>query len=222
MKLTDLDELIKTRRSIRVWLDKDVSEKLLMQAVELATWAPNAGNQQNWHFYVIVSRDTIKDIADAVQAYADQFGSWPETKVLGDFAIGFQQRASFFRTAPAAIAVAASQYQSPVDKVLAEREKTDPQARQIRQWRATANSGIQSVSSAIAYLLLILHQMGLGAVWMTGPLQAKGEIEKILKVPSGMDIVAFLPVGYPAENPTPKERRPIAQVAEVVRGKKFL
>ncbi len=218
MKFADLEKLIKTRRSIRVWQDKPVSEKLLMQAVELATWAPNAGNQQNWHFYVIVSRDTIKAIADVVQASADKFISWPEAEKLGSVAISYQQRAGFFRTAPAAIAVAASQYQSPVDQVLAVREKVDPRARQMRQWRDEANSRIQSVASAIAYLLLILHQMGLGAVWMTGPLQAKGEIEKIFRVPSGMDIVAFLPVGYPAENPAPRERRPFGEVTEVVRG----
>jgi len=30
-----------------------IMESLLTQAVELATWAPNGGNQQNWHFYII-------------------------------------------------------------------------------------------------------------------------------------------------------------------------
>lgn len=69
----------------------------------------------------------------------------------------------------------------------------------------------------MAYLLLILHQMGLGTVWMTGPLQAKGEIEKILKVPADMDLVVFIPVGYPAENPPLKERKPINEVCEVLK-----
>ncbi len=128
-----------------------------------------------------------------------------------------RERASYFRNAPVAIAVAAAQYQSPIDQILAAREKADPIAGQIRQWRNVANSRIQSVASAIAYLLLILHQMGLGAVWMTGPMQAKGEIEKILKVPSELDIIAFIPVGYPAESPVPKERRPLREVCEVVK-----
>jgi nitroreductase len=127
------------------------------------------------------------------------------------------QRSSFFRTAPAAIAVASSQYQSPVDKLLATREKNDTKAHQMQQWRNTANSRIQSVSSAIAYLLLILHQMGLGAVWMTGPMQAKDEIEKILKVPAGLDVVAFIPVGYPAEEPPLRERKPAKDVCQVIK-----
>jgi nitroreductase len=39
METTELTKLIKTRRSIRLFQDKPVSETLLMQAVETATWA---------------------------------------------------------------------------------------------------------------------------------------------------------------------------------------
>ena len=153
-----------------------------------------------------------------MQGTADQIASWPEAEEFGDAAASWRQWASFFRTAPAAIAVAAAKYQSTADQILAAREKADAEARRMREWCRVTNSRIQSVASAIAYLLLILHQMGLGAVWMTGPMQAKGEIERILHVPSGIDIVAFIPVGYPAESPAPKERRPIGEVSEVIRG----
>ena len=217
MEFADLSNLVRSRRSIRRWQDKEVPEELLLQAIELATWAPNGGNQQNWRFYLIVNRDTIKTIADAVQVSADQIASWPEAEKFEDTATRLRERASFFRDAPVAIAVAASQYQSPIDQILVAREKTDPQAGQIRQWRNIADSRIQSVASAIAHLLLVLHQMGLGAVWMTGPMQAKAEIEKILKVPSEMDLVAFIPVGYPDESPESRGRRPVKEVCEVIR-----
>jgi len=217
MEFVDLEKLIKGRRSIRRWQDKEVPEDLLLKAIKLATWAPNGANQQIWHFYVIVNRDTITSIADAVQASAVQIASWLEADSFKADADRMRQRASLFRSAPAAIAVSAGQYQSSLDQVLAARGEIDPQARQIYGWRKTSNSRIQSVASSIAYLLLILHQMGLGAVWMTGPMQAKGEIEKILRVPAEMDIIAFIPVGYPAESPAPKERRPIEEVCEVVR-----
>ncbi len=216
MESTDLAKLIKGRRSIRSWQDKEVPEELLSRAVQLATWAPNAGNKQNWHFYIIINRDTIKAIADAVQASVDKIASWPEAKKFKVVARQ-RQRASFFRSAPAAIVVTARQYQSPMDQILAAREETDPWARQVRHWRNMSDSRIQSVASAIAYLLLNLHQMGLGAVWMTGPMQAKGKIEKILKVPADMDVIAFIPIGYPAESPAPKERRPVGEVSEIIR-----
>jgi nitroreductase len=212
MDFSDLEELIKTRRSIRIWKDKKVPEELLTKAVELATWAPNGGNQQNWRFYIIVNRNTIKAIADAVQASADLISSWPESAKEPTPA----RKPGFFETAPAAIAVAAARYQASVDLILEAREKIDPAAARIRQWRNIANSRVQSVASAIAYLLLALHQMGLGAVWMTGPMQAKPEIEAILKVPAGMDLIAFIPIGYPDESPTSKGRKPLSEVSEVV------
>jgi nitroreductase len=217
METIELVNLIKSRRSVRVWQNKPVPEDLLLQAIELATWAPNAGNQQNWRFYLILKRDVINSIADTVQAYADLMASWPEAAQFGDKVASMVKRSSFFRAAPAAIAVAASQYQSPADQIMELRGKTDPKARQMQQWRRIADGKIQSVSSAVAYMLLILHQIGLGAVWMTGPMQAKGEIEKILKVPAEMDVVAFIPVGYPAENPPLKVRKPVKDVCEVIK-----
>jgi len=217
MKTAELAELIKSRRSIRAWQDKPVSGDLLCQAIELATYAPNGGNQQNWHFYVIVNRQVIGQIADAVQASADYIASWPESAKYGMMTAGMLQRSSFFRSAPAAIAVAAKQYRSPLEDLSEARAKTDAKAQKIRTGRAIANARIQSVASAIAYLLLILHQMGLGAVWMTGPMQAKEEIEKVLKVPKEMDLVAFIPVGYPGESPALRERKPVKEVCDVVK-----
>jgi hypothetical protein len=46
---------------------------------------------------------------------------------------------------------------------------------------------------------------------------AKGDIERILDVPVGMDLVALVPVGYPAENPAPRERKPIQDVTRIIK-----
>ncbi len=216
MELNDLDAVIKGRYSVRSWQEKDVSEELLLQAIELATWAPNGGNQQNWRFYLVMNKDTIGAIADAVQSKADKMAAWPDADKFLDVN-RVRSRAGFFRTAPAVIAVAASQYQSPIDKLLEANEGKDAEAGIIRQWRNIADSRIQSVSAAIAYLLLVLHQMGIGSLWMTGPMQAKEDIEKILKVPAEFDVVALIPVGYPGEAPGDRKRKSIQEVCEVVR-----
>jgi nitroreductase len=217
MEIKDLADLIKGRRSIRSWQPRAVSEDLLVKSIELATYAPNAGNQQNWRFYVILKPETINALADAVQASADFVATWPEAAGFGDTVTKMLKRLSLFRPAPAVIVVAASQYQSTVEQLVVTREKTDPKAKLIHDWRNIANSRIQSVSSAIAYLLLVLHQMGLGAVWMTGPMQAKGEIEKVLNVPPSLDVVALIPVGYPAESPALRERKPVKEVCTVIK-----
>jgi nitroreductase len=217
MDTIELTNLIKSRRSIRTWQNKPVAEETLLQAIETATWAPNGGNRQNWKFYVILNKEVIKSIADAVQSSAEMIASWPEVGAWSEETTRMLQRASFFRNAPALIAVATGQYQSPMDKIFEMRGDSDPRACEIRVWRNCADSKIQSIASVIAYLCLVLHQLGLGTVWMTGPTQAKTEIEKILKVPVGMDFVALIPVGYPAENPSPNGRKPVREVCEVIR-----
>jgi len=217
IKTSELTDLIKSRRSIRAWQERPVPEELLLQAIELATYAPNAGNQQNWRFYLILKRETINAVADVVQASAERIAAWPEAKTIGDVANRMLQRSAIFRSAPVGIAVAVKQYLSPIDQVLALREKTDPQAKQMREWRNSASSKIQSVSSAIANLLLILHQMGLGGLWMTGPLQAKGDIERILRMPSEEDLMAYIPVGYPGESPSLKERKPVREICTIIK-----
>ncbi len=223
MEIDELTKLIKERRSIRRWQDKPVPEDMLLKAIELATWAPNGANRQNWFFYLILNRDKIKEIADALQAGTDYRASWPEMKQFRGFgpppgatAPPAQSR-SPMSAAPALIAVATTRMENPLDKILQEREKVDERAAKMREWDRTIDSRIQSVSAAIAYLLLVLHQMGLGAVWMTGPLpSSKGDIEKILDVPSDMDIIALIPVGYPDESPT-KDRKPVSEVCKVIK-----
>lgn len=217
MELDDLANLIKSRRSIRSWQKKEVTDELLLKAVELATWAPNGGNQQNWRFYIIKNEATIKAMANAVQATSDLINAWPEAKKFINPAAVTQRGAGFFGEAPAVIVVAAAQYQSQVDQILEARAGMDPQAAEIRRWRNIADSRVQSVASAIAHLLLVFHQMGLGAVWMTGPIQAKKKIEEQLRVPAGMDVIAFIPVGYPDESPVSRGRKPVNEVTEIIR-----
>jgi len=215
--MNELAELIKSRRSVRVWQTRAVSEELLLQAIELATYAPNAGNQQNWRFYIVLKPEIIHSIADAVQSSSALIASWPEAAQFGDKITALGKKPTFLYATPALIAVATSQYRSPLDQLLELRGKMDPKALQMREGRNKADSKIQSVASGVANLLLILHQMGLGAVWMTGPMQAKEEIEKILKVPAEMDLAALIPVGYPAENPPLKEIKPIKEVCEIIK-----
>jgi nitroreductase len=220
MQNSEFAALIKSRRSVRNWQDKPVPEQLLMDAVELGTWAPNGGNQQNWRFFIILNKNTIKAIADSVQQGASYMSSWPETaQARPTPPPGSPPPAPRMpmSAAPALIAVGTSQTTNPMNEAMAKRATTDARAALMVKWTNTVDARIQSVSAAITTLLLALHQMGLGAVWMTGPLpQCKGEVEKILGVPANMDIVALIPLGYPAETPT-RTRKPVSDVCQVIR-----
>jgi nitroreductase len=227
METSEFVGLIKGRRSIRAWQDKPVPEELLLQAVELATWAPNGANAQRWYFYVVLDKKTIKAVADIVQANRENVASWPETAQFGGFprpasapqgaAAPAAPRRMPIGDAPAMILVGTRKRENPMNRALSARAQVDERAAEMLRWDSTINPNIQSVSAGISYLLLALHQMGLGATWMTGPLsQSKGDVERILKAPDDMDIVAMIPVGYPANSPT-GQRRPVSEVCEVIK-----
>lgn len=219
MDTAELAKLIKSRRSIRAFQSKPVPESLLLQAVELATWAPNGVNAQNWRFFIVLDKIVINSIADAVQAGMKTMMSWPEMVNAGPPGApppGGPPRGDALRSAPALIAVADLHSSNPMNEAMAKRAQFDPEAKQMLEGLRLTSSHVQSTSAAVAYLTLVLHQMGLGSVWMTGPLQAKTQIEKLLKVPAGMDIVTLLPVGYPAESPA-KDRKPVNEVSQIIK-----
>jgi len=216
MDMEALEKLIKGRRSIRQWKREEVSDDLLKKAVELATWAPNGGNYQGWYFIIVKNKDVMKKMADAVQSIADRIASFPEAISWEEDIKRYQKNASFFRNAPVCIGVFTREYQSVMDKILIIREPFDPESKQILMSRRTAPTEIQSAAAAVNTMLMVFHQMGLGAVWLVAPLMAKKEIETILKVPTHLSLVCLVAVGYPDEIPQ-KDRKPVDQVLEFIR-----
>jgi len=69
---------------------------------------------------------------------------------------------------------------------------------------------IQDTAAAIQNIHLTAHSLGLGTCWIGA--FSEGETAKILKVPNGVRPVAIVPIGYPAESPAPRNRRPINQI----------
>jgi len=158
----------------------------------------------------------INTIADAVRSRAQKVASWEETARHMENPQAMVERAGFFRKAPVLIAVYSQIYPSSRDQIYLERMTHDEEAALMKSWLDLANPRIQSIASAIAYLLLALHAQGLGSVWMTGPMQAKGDIEQLLGKPEGFDLVALIATGYPDETPRPKTMKPFDEVVQFV------
>ena len=58
----ELLDAIHTRRSIRKYLDKPVTEEMIGILLKAAMSAPSAGNQQPWHFVVVRDRAKLDTI----------------------------------------------------------------------------------------------------------------------------------------------------------------
>lgn len=60
-------EALLKRRSIRVFKDAEVPLEMVLKAVEVARYAPSAGNRQPWRFIVIRDRKRIEDLAKTLR-----------------------------------------------------------------------------------------------------------------------------------------------------------
>ena len=60
----DFSELALSRRSIRSFLDKPISNDLIKKLLEAAQAAPSGGNCQPWHFFVIKDKSFVSKICE--------------------------------------------------------------------------------------------------------------------------------------------------------------
>jgi nitroreductase len=66
------------------------------------------------------------------------------------------------------------------------------------------------LSIAFAYILLEAHELGLGTCWI-GKFE-EDKVKQILNIPDGVRVVALSPLGYPAEQPTPRPRKDLSEI----------
>jgi nitroreductase len=59
----DVYEAIRTRKSVRAFLDRPVEEEVLQRVIEAARAAPSARNVQEWRFVAVRDRETRTRIA---------------------------------------------------------------------------------------------------------------------------------------------------------------
>lgn len=69
---------------------------------------------------------------------------------------------------------------------------------------------IQDTAAATQNILLTAHSLGLGTCWVGAFREEK--VAEILRTPAGVRPVAIIPVGFPAETPSPRSKRPIKEI----------
>lgn len=190
---------LRGRRSVRKFRPGAVPEEVLARMLEAATWAPSAHNRQPWRFAVLGSQQARVRLADAMGADFRR-----DSLVDGLPALEAEARVarSRARILGAPIAVLLCQDISCDDPY------PDPVRQAAEYWM-----GVQGVALAGGYLLLAAHAEGLGGVWTCAPLFAQDAARQALDLPSEWQPQALLLLGYPAEIPPPRPRRPIDEIA---------
>lgn len=83
----DVFEAIYSRRSIRKYEDKPVSEELVKEMLGAAMMAPSAGNAQPWQFVVVDDREKLDAVPDINQYAAMSKNAPLGILVCGDLSL---------------------------------------------------------------------------------------------------------------------------------------
>jgi nitroreductase len=181
----ELDEALTGRRSIRKYTDKPVPNELVRRVLEAGIWAPSAKNGQQWRFTVLTG--------EAKKKLTTLFRSELERSLSAK--IGLKRMGSSLAScsvmegAPVLIIV----WNANDDRMLAE-------------------SSLQSVAAAIQNMLLKAYSLGLGSLWICDVYSATKAITKHFN--KTWKLVAAVTLGWPAQTPEPRPRKPIEGVSE--------
>ncbi len=178
----DFLEMIKSRRTVRDFSEKNIPVGVIENAVSAAASAPSGANKEPWHFVIVKDPAVKKKIRVAAEKEEKEFyehrapDSWLED--LNQFKTDWHK--PFLELAPALIVVFRQSY------------------RDLGSTRRKNYYVNESVGIASGFLLVALHNAGL--VTLTHTPSPMGFLEKILKRPKNEKAFLLIPVGYPAEN----------------------
>ncbi|MEJ2099569.1 MAG: nitroreductase family protein [Desulfobacterales bacterium] len=196
--MDDLLKLMKTRRSIRRYQDKDVPDELLEKIMEAGRWAPSGDNGQPWRFIVVRDMETKMALSRiATEGSGRRFTAEYFTGRLDERFEGLKDEEKKARVYQKLRSGAVSSFlvDAPVIIVV---------CACLDVWDVSYD-----VALATQNMQLMAHALGLGTCVVVAPVcDMIDEVEaaKLLKIPHGYKVALPLAVGYPAENPRPRPR----------------
>jgi len=177
---------MKSRRSIRKYSKDPIPMERIYQILDAGRYAPSGANRQPW-IYIIVTDNALKE---KIRKEAERIERNFHRKAPAHLKKWFKEQnitpeKSFLTDAPALIVVAGL---------------------------TNAPYWLQSTWISIAYVLLSIESHNLGTLTYT-PAETV-YLNKLLKIPNDYRPVAILPIGNPAEKPSPetRPRKPLKQM----------
>lgn len=196
----ELFETIARRRSIRHFRPDAVSDELITQVLEAARLAPSGSNAQPWKFVVVRSEEKRRALCEA--AYGQpMFRQAPVVIVaLGDRKV-FRK---WLRRGKELVDIGAvdAEVMQTVGEIYRSRAKEPG---------GPDRSILANCMIAIAHLTLAATSLGLGTCWVM--LMKPGEVATALGLPDAMFPVAMIPLGYADEDPPPRPRYSLDEIA---------
>lgn len=191
-------DLLRARRSIRRFQPDPVDRERLLKLVEMASWAPSAGNRQDWFFTIVTGEKARREMSACVRQRWREIIE--ENSGLGAIDEVRRYTCRFADLAEAPVVVAVSTRCAGALQV------------QILGAATAAGGGVISAALAVQNLMLAAQTLGLGSCCLTAPLVARDEIHRLLGLDARQEIVCLVILGFPAESPPAPPRKPLEKI----------
>lgn len=173
--MADFLELLKTRRSIRKYQDREISEPVLRKIFEAVQWSPSWANTQCWEIVAVRDRNVKKALQATLPSGNPASRAVLEAPVVVALCAK-REKAGYYKGEPSTI---------------------------FGDW-LQFDLGIATQS-----LCLAAWALGLGTV-IVG-LFDHSAARRVLSVPEDHQLIALIPVGYPAHASAAPRRRDIEE-----------
>lgn len=188
--MIEFETLLKTRRSIRSYEDKEVSLETIEKMIKKSCLAPSAGNGQPWRFIIINNKDMIKTLSD--ESKRNLVADMEKNPSADNKKYEAALRNPNFNVF----------YNAPVLVYLIGKKSVE-------------SLEIDCALSA-CYFMFSALEMGLGTCWIGFGCHIKdSELRHLIGLPDDCRIVAPIIVGYPKTIPEPAKRIP-PQILKIV------
>ena len=177
----EFQELLKNRRSIRDFLEKEVPVDTIMDIIRESCLAPSSGNGQPWQFIIVSRKDMMKRLSDeSKRSLLSDLAQNPESPVKkyeeilrnGDFNV--------FYNAPCVVYIIGHRDHRLLDV---------------------------DCSLFACYFMFSAAARGLGTCWIGLGMNVRNpEIRREIGIPEDCRIVAPIIIGYPKSIPEPSAR----------------
>lgn len=194
-------ELIRARRSVRRFRPEPPDRATLERLIEAASWAPTAGNRQDWLFTAVTAPELLRQMAGAVKA---RWAAIIEADRARGYAEGMERYAAAYAMFPS----------SPAVVIVSARATTHVQRHMFGEEDADVTAGgLATASMAAQNMMLAAHALGWGSCCMTGALVARAEIARLAGLSRKQEIACLVALGRPeGEPPAAPPRKPVAEI----------
>ena len=187
MNSANLLQIIKKRRSVRVYKAGKVSDKQLETILEAARWAPSGANTQPWEFVVTRDREKMRRCREVF------YNEWQQRK--REDPVNYKGLSKYYVGEASVLVLVCA----------------DPRTMMV--YLTTRRSGDReklfqaSVASAVEQMMLVAASMGFGTVWVSVREEIEAELRELFNVPQPIRLLWVVPIGRARFWPGAKPRR---------------